>query len=275
MKYPQNSAIGDAGEHFFAYTVATQLGWPCRLLDVDIGIDAQVEILDDERNSTGQFLAVQIKTRTDPQTYVIYEGVKHVEYWQSADSPVLIALVDLEDKTVYIKHVEKGGELAPAVPGGDTVKFEFDPSEDLLSQDLAPKLRLLGYAEEIKKIEAILNEIRARCESILQETDTEDVDDMKDYDYYLEMLYDFRPLENRLYEAKVLVLRIRKFTGDCGYETVRCLFVEARDSFKELLERYGYHLHNAEEVKGFLNDYVERSNYLELDPYNPFAVENS
>ncbi|MCI5162057.1 MAG: hypothetical protein D3917_08545 [Candidatus Electrothrix sp. AX5] len=53
LKYTKKKAIGDAGEYFFAYTVATILGWPCRLLDIDIGIDAQVEILDGDQNSTG------------------------------------------------------------------------------------------------------------------------------------------------------------------------------------------------------------------------------
>jgi len=51
MKYTKSAANGHAGEFFFAYKVARVLGWPCRLFDIDIGIDAQVEVLDHERAS--------------------------------------------------------------------------------------------------------------------------------------------------------------------------------------------------------------------------------
>ena len=60
MKYPEKAANGDAGEFFFAYKVASVLKWPCRLLDIDIGIDAQVEILNEDGTSTGRFVAFQV-----------------------------------------------------------------------------------------------------------------------------------------------------------------------------------------------------------------------
>ena len=44
MKYPLGTANGDAGEFFAAYKIAKELGWPCRLFDIDIGIDAQVSV---------------------------------------------------------------------------------------------------------------------------------------------------------------------------------------------------------------------------------------
>ena len=52
MKYLLQTANGDAGEFFFAYKIASALGWPCRLFDIDIDIDAQVEILNEDRTST-------------------------------------------------------------------------------------------------------------------------------------------------------------------------------------------------------------------------------
>src|SRR5690242_4709435 len=62
MKYSGKTASGDAGEFFFAYQVASVLGWPCRLFDIDIGIDAQVEVLDEDGKSAGNFVAFQVKT---------------------------------------------------------------------------------------------------------------------------------------------------------------------------------------------------------------------
>jgi hypothetical protein len=62
MKYALRTANGDAGEFFFAYKIASVLKWPCRLFDIDIGIDAQVEIVDeDDETSTGRFVAFQVK----------------------------------------------------------------------------------------------------------------------------------------------------------------------------------------------------------------------
>ncbi|MDW9232039.1 hypothetical protein C7S15_5639 [Burkholderia cepacia] len=61
MLYTLKKASGDAGEYFFAYKIASVLKWPCRLTGIDIGIDAQVEVMDDNQLSTGQFVAFQVK----------------------------------------------------------------------------------------------------------------------------------------------------------------------------------------------------------------------
>ncbi|EOG4047563.1 hypothetical protein ACLBYQ_004938, partial [Salmonella enterica] len=59
MTYPKTSAEGHAGEYLFAYWISRYFKWPCRLLDIDMGLDAQVEIYENEL-STGMFIGVQV-----------------------------------------------------------------------------------------------------------------------------------------------------------------------------------------------------------------------
>ncbi|MGQ5675295.1 DUF4365 domain-containing protein, partial [Lacticaseibacillus paracasei] len=61
MEYPKKSVNGDAGEYLVAYTITKLFGWPCRLFGVDIGVDAELEILDDEARSTGDVIKIQVK----------------------------------------------------------------------------------------------------------------------------------------------------------------------------------------------------------------------
>jgi len=264
MKYAENTAIGDAGEYFFAYTVATTLGWPCRLLDIDIGIDAQIEVLDDAKHSTGQFLAVQIKTTTDPAVNARYIELKHVQYWQTVETPVLIALVDLKGKKVYIKHIDKSASLVPVKHGGDTIKFDFDPDKDRLSKKLASKLRLLSFESDIKEIKQGLKKVRDKCELILKETDSEG-EIIEDHDHYLELMRSFRSIETRLHESKIQVQRVIKYVGDCGYDDVKELFFAARSSLIGFFYDWKFHHHDAEEISNFENEYVKNTKYLEIN----------
>ena len=86
------NAVGDAGEFFFAYRVSSELRWPCRLIDIDIGIDAQIEILDSDLRSTGKFVAVQVKA-TEVGRRIWRVSRRHIKYWNSISVPVFVALV--------------------------------------------------------------------------------------------------------------------------------------------------------------------------------------
>lgn len=75
---------GKAGEYYFAYWILRHFQWPCRILDIDVGIDAQVEVFEDGI-STGNFFAVQIKS-TIGSTPDIQISLTDFEYWQQIDS---------------------------------------------------------------------------------------------------------------------------------------------------------------------------------------------
>ena len=112
MIYPKTSANGHAGEYFFAYWISRYFGWPCRLLSVDMGIDAQVEMFADDKKSTGAFISVQIKTTSRKMNYnlSVRVGLDNLSYWNSQHEPVVIALICLNNKNdpeIYWRHLDE------------------------------------------------------------------------------------------------------------------------------------------------------------------------
>ncbi|HGG9109407.1 TPA: DUF4365 domain-containing protein [Enterobacter cloacae] len=90
-----NNFIGIMGEHYFAYWVARNFNWPCRLLDVDIGIDAQIEIFENNF-STGDFIPVQIKSKNNKELYKDIDAVDF-NYWNQIGYGVLLILILIND----------------------------------------------------------------------------------------------------------------------------------------------------------------------------------
>ena len=56
MKYSKTNIIGDAGEHLLVARIIKLFGYPCRLNSIDIGIDAEIELIDTNYKSTGKFI---------------------------------------------------------------------------------------------------------------------------------------------------------------------------------------------------------------------------
>lgn len=265
MKYADSNVIGDAGEYFFAFSITNILGWPCRLLDIDIGIDAQVEILDEHRRSTGQFLAVQIKSTREQKKLSLSIETKHVNYWKSIDTPVLLALVNIESRSIHIKHVCPQGENFTINPSGTHFKFDFMESSDLLSESIAPRLRMLAYAAEVKAINYLINSVIDQCEEIISDTDTTNGLKVEDHQHYLNFISTLQHIEKELHECKVRVERVRKTLGNCEYDiALDCLF-RARSELLSFFKEYEFDQHDHDIISAFENDYLSNYRYLTLD----------
>jgi hypothetical protein len=127
MKYEISNIIGDAGEHFFAYKIIETFGWPCRLYGIDLGVDAEIEILDEKNRTTGKLLKVQIKTTNGEfdsknQTYTIYLDDEHIEYWKNLVVPMIICGIRLENKIIYWKQVDENS-IDDTSQGGHKITF--------------------------------------------------------------------------------------------------------------------------------------------------------
>lgn len=68
--------------------------WPCRLLDIDVGVDAQIEVFENNF-STGDFIPVQIKTKANSDLFKDIKG-KDFNYWNQIGYGVLLVLVSIE-----------------------------------------------------------------------------------------------------------------------------------------------------------------------------------
>jgi hypothetical protein len=172
MKYPLGTANGDAGEFFTAYKVAKELGWPCRLFDIDIGIDAQVEILTASRESTGRFVALQVKATSVEEVDCRYVSAKQLDYWRSLNIPVFVVLVNLKNEEMFWHLIEETREYEVTAKGRRKIPFDLgsDKFSSLSARTIAEAAERLamshinGYLasvdEAIDKIQLSVEDVR-------------------------------------------------------------------------------------------------------------------
>lgn len=254
MKYAEVNATGDAGEYLFAYKIASLLKWPCRLLNIDIGIDAQIEVLDNKQLSMGQFIAVQIKSTSDASKKSICVESKHLDYWNSLEIPVLISLVNISTEKVFIKEIDKLNESR-------TIHFS---KTDELSDNMKDNLRLLAYYKSTQKIKEKLSHISKHINKLLFDLTDEQVSIIADYNYYLDFMSKFKEIEIKLHELKIELQPITKIIGDCNYVSILKNYMHARNEYITFIENNEFNIYNSEEYDGFINEYVGNNSYLEL-----------
>ncbi|WP_217550146.1 DUF4365 domain-containing protein [Pantoea sp. GbtcB22] len=115
MVYSKNSALGHAGEYLFAYWISRYFEWPCRLLDIDMGIDAQVEVYTNDHRSTGSFIGVQIKTTGEVvnTSGSVPLSLNNLVYWSTCNDPIVVVLISLDSSNcqmeprIYWRHLDK------------------------------------------------------------------------------------------------------------------------------------------------------------------------
>jgi hypothetical protein len=88
-------------------TLFSTVGWLFREQTIqDIGIDAQVEIMENDI-STGRLIAIQVKSGKSyfsekVKNNIIYRpDSKHIEYWLKYSLPVIVVLYNPEDDTMF------------------------------------------------------------------------------------------------------------------------------------------------------------------------------
>ncbi|WP_417370310.1 DUF4365 domain-containing protein [Flavobacterium beibuense] len=165
MKLDINNALGKASEHFFAYWMMKNFNWPCRLLDVDIGIDAQLEIMGDNSHSLGEFIAVQVKSNSSPKLKVEIK-TKHIEYWRMIDDPVVLVLVSHvnDNPELYWKVLDEKFLNTP-LGQKKTTTVTFSEKEKLLPSS-KQEILMLPYKSGLITIKEISTEFEELYNSV-------------------------------------------------------------------------------------------------------------
>jgi hypothetical protein len=112
MKLPKhNSSIlkSEIGVSILKLIIEKQLKWQFRInhKEHDFGIDAYIDIINDQNQLTGKSIAIQIKTgrsyfkETNELGIVYRDSIDHLNYYLNHDVPVLIVLVDEENESAY------------------------------------------------------------------------------------------------------------------------------------------------------------------------------
>ncbi|PVZ42564.1 DUF4365 domain-containing protein [Pseudomonas sp. CC120222-01a] len=176
MEYLKRSVNGDAGEYLAAHRFTRVLGWPYRMLDVDLGVDGEIEILDANGTSTSDIIKVQVKTFesiSSEESKGIYVTDKHIKYWKRFCLPIIMVCVDLSKGKVYWKAVT-ATECYQS--GGASQVVSIDLQADELTPGCAARLKELVSPADSKNIESVLDSMRRLCGSIRNQND-ECVDD--------------------------------------------------------------------------------------------------
>lgn len=147
MTSKDNDATDRAGVMLVGYQVEEDLGWIFREQPTsDYGVDAHVEIRDDEVGATGRLVGAQIKTGEsyfdEPRDdgWIYRPGDRHIEYWLKHSLPVYILLVNREKKQAYwqlldastIKTGKRGGKYVH-VPAANTLSIAKEHWEQAAS----------------------------------------------------------------------------------------------------------------------------------------------
>lgn len=146
MLYGKASQIGDRGELVVAERIIDLFGWPCRLhAKPDVGIDASVEVDDGAGQLSGKIISLQIKTTESSfgaaPRVVCQVEVRHIEYWQKANTPVILCYVSLMDRKVLWKPI-----AVDSIVTGCTKNVRFDIPQDELTASCKDFIR--GVADE-------------------------------------------------------------------------------------------------------------------------------
>jgi hypothetical protein len=162
MNYNKQQINGDAAEYFVAYTLTKVLGWPCRLFGVDLGVDAELEVVDALGVSQGDIIKVQIKakeTTVPTRELAVTVEPRHIEYWKHFCLPVIVCCADLADEKVYWKQITSTEAFRTR---GASNKVSFDREADLFGPASKQALERLVNPAESKNIEALFSELEAR-----------------------------------------------------------------------------------------------------------------
>ncbi|OEF21220.1 hypothetical protein A145_05785 [Vibrio splendidus 5S-101] len=211
MIFNASNAIGKAGEHYFAYWICVNFDWACRLLDIDIGIDAQIEIFDKNHKSTGNFINVQVKA-TKSNKYNGTATRNNLTYWKTIEEPTIVVQIryvngeidmrwKLMTEDICNEHLERLEQLSDKTKG---VTISFDDAKILAISDkyeletLHIKKQLVDYKTKYQELINLYRELD------IQNINSVSVDYMNDY------------WSNFLGEADMGILEYAVIYGDKG-----------------------------------------------------------
>lgn len=246
MKYTLQNINGDAGEHLLAAKVIKLFGYPCRLIGIDIGLDAEIEIIDDNLKSTGEFLKCQIKTRMDNLLYVYVDG-EHIGYWNKINIPVIIFLVQLETEQIYWHCIDDITKYRKT-----KLKYvvEFN-QENVLERSNKENFRNLSYYPIIRELEKIYDD--AYCQVVEDEIirkEEYDLINLEDFVLHInKIIFDFKKAEKLLYKYKALEsvkIKYRK-----KIEIIKKYINEVNSEKEQAMLDHGYDYFQAQESENW------------------------
>lgn len=111
VKRKQSARVERIGVLGVGLFVERDLDWVYREQAVeDYGIDAHLEIVEDDETVTGQLIAVQVRSRERPFDriaggWMVRDSLDHLDYWLGHVLPVILVIYDAVSKRAYWQRV--------------------------------------------------------------------------------------------------------------------------------------------------------------------------
>lgn len=158
--YGERDYLGDKGVRLVDHIISDKLKWIFRdLRKIDLGIDGQIELVDEKNRGTGRLLAVQIKcglsflSETTEGGFVFRGDKKHLKYWIEHSLPVIVIICNPNTGICYWQEVSSGN----TVPLQDGWKMVI-PSVNILNEQAKDTLiRVAGRPQHNDIVELLLH----------------------------------------------------------------------------------------------------------------------
>jgi hypothetical protein len=198
------------GSFFFAYRITKIFGWPCRLTSsADIGVDAEIEIIDTTNSSSGDLLKAQVKTMSvapSGNPFSVSVDDEHVLYWKRLCLPLIFCAVTLDDEKIYWRVITSAETYETS---GESKKVTFDRNKHVL--DAASKDKLLELVPPVDS--KLIDEMMRAVERRLAAFDNVETVDLAIVEQWHE---EWKALHAMLEAIKVLHLNFRWRNGALG-----------------------------------------------------------
>lgn len=232
-KFYSSSSIGDAGLFYLGFKINKDFGFPYRIQpSADIGIDAEIELVNEDGSSTGIIIKAQVKTKEKKITgdFTEYLKEKDLKYWDNIPMPVLYFVVDLESEKIYYKIISSDSTVEETNSKSEgRYKIEFSVENNCLTKkdknEWLEKFKLIEfhsiskYIEDSNQIIKTIDPHNCISESGFdKERDKiEKVEIMIEKLLSLEKLYPWKFDKQKIESILILKKRLRKLKSDLKF----------------------------------------------------------
>lgn len=158
--YGERDYLGDKGVRLVDHLISDKLRWIFRdLRKIDLGIDGQIELVDEEKRGTGRLLAVQVKcglsffSETTEGGFVFRGDKKHLKYWIEHSLPVIVVICNPDTGICYWQEVSSGN----TVPLQDGWKMVIPSANVLDEQAMDALLSVAGRPQHNDIVDLLLH----------------------------------------------------------------------------------------------------------------------
>lgn len=238
MKYSKTNIIGDAGEHLLVARVIKLFGYPCRLNSIDIGIDAEIELIDSNYKSTGKFIKCQVKTTTDSGKTSLFLEEKHISYWNSIDIPVVVFLVHLDTEEIFWHCID---DISVYTKSESGYKVDFD-SAQILKKENKEQFDEIALFPLVQQIQKIYRDAYTKASSDKEEFLDSGNHDLTTAEFFVRNFYEIRAnlnkVEKLISKNPTLSKLKHKYSKEIGI--IFSYLMEVEEIMNVIKEDHGY-----------------------------------